>query len=97
MHLQLTYLQTRLKNKHRLSYVSRLFCVPSLTTVLQAVLQEERDKLLAEKASWATKVPPEDTIAVTEAATRIWETEKGELVKARDNALAETKVGDPFR
>lgn len=55
-------------------------------------LQEERDKLLAEKASWTNRVPSEGATAVTEDAIRVWEAEKGELVKARDNALAEAKT-----
>jgi nucleoprotein TPR len=64
--------------------------------VIQTALQEERDKLLAEKASWANKVP-EGATAVPEDTTRTWEAEKGELVKARDDALAEVKVGDSYQ
>jgi len=64
---------------------------------IQSDLQEERNKLLAEKASWMNKAPPEGTTAVPEDATRIWEAEKGELVKARDNALAEAKVSDSYQ
>jgi hypothetical protein len=64
---------------------------------MQTALQEERDKLLAEKASWANKVLPEGATAVTEDATRVWGTERGELVTARDNALAEAKVGDSYQ
>lgn len=71
-------------------------CVPSLISVIQTALQEERDKLLAEKASWTNRVPSEGATAVTEDAIRVWEAEKGELVKARDNALAEAKVGDSY-
>jgi len=52
--------------------------------IIQAALEEERDKLLAEKASWTEKVP--------EDANRLGENEKSELLKARDNALAELKV-----
>ena len=59
----------------------------------QTALKEERDKLLAEKASWVNKAALEG-VTVTEDTTRNWEVEKGELVKARDSALAEAKVRD---
>jgi hypothetical protein len=39
-------------------------------------------------------VPPEGATVVTEDTGAIWEAEKGELIRARDNALAEAKVGN---
>ena len=61
--------------------------------IIQAALEEERDKLLAEKASWTEKVPAQSTAAPpSEDANRLGENEKSELLKARDNALAELKV-----
>ncbi|TFK24985.1 hypothetical protein FA15DRAFT_384107 [Coprinopsis marcescibilis] len=51
-----------------------------------ASLREERDKLLAEKASWsAAQAAPSD-------ASGNWEAEKVELVRARDEALNNLKV-----
>ena len=55
---------------------------------LQATLTKERDDLLAERATWiastsSTGVPPD---------SQQWETEKAELMKARDEALAKLQV-----
>ena len=64
----------------------------------QATLIEEREKLVAEKETWkkAAEVPPE-AMAVPEN----WEAEKAELVKNRDEAMAQAKVqyaaADPHR
>ncbi|OJA16044.1 hypothetical protein AZE42_05491 [Rhizopogon vesiculosus] len=59
---------------------------------LIASLTEERDKLLAEKealtkASQATAGPPSD-------AAKLWESEKLELVKARDEALTRANAAN---
>lgn len=55
----------------------------------------ERDALLAEKATWvSTATVP--TVAATPDETKLaWEAEKAELVKARDDAQAQLKVGQP--
>lgn len=62
-------------------------------------LQQERDQLLAEKASWADKtstatVPT--TLVVSSTSTEeertAWESEKAALIKARDEALAKLKA-----
>jgi nucleoprotein TPR len=52
-------------------------------------LQEERDKLLAEKASW---IKPSGNTAPLSEAPSSWEAEKAELIKARDEALDNLKV-----
>ncbi|KAF9255642.1 hypothetical protein L218DRAFT_1081738 [Marasmius fiardii PR-910] len=54
-----------------------------------ALLREERDRLLAEKASWtssATSAP-----GGTEEARQAWENEKTEILKTRDQAQAALK------
>ncbi|CAL1712475.1 unnamed protein product [Somion occarium] len=50
------------------------------------ILTEERDKLQAEKASWVTPA------VSTEEIRRQWEAERSELVKARDEALAQAQA-----
>jgi len=52
-------------------------------------LQEERDKLLAEKAAW---IKPSGNTAPLSEAPSSWEAEKAELIKARDEALDNLKV-----
>jgi hypothetical protein len=61
----------------------------------QVAIEEERDKLLAEKASWAEQSLHSNAAPVTDDVKRLWETERSELVKARDEALAELKVRKP--
>lgn len=60
----------------------------------QVSLREERDKLLAEKDSWITSGAVGDTIfaATTDEARLAWETEKAELLKAREHAASQAKV-----
>lgn len=58
---------------------------------IQVGLREERDKLLAEKASWASTASI-DNGSVASDISRGWETEKADLIKARDEALAHVKV-----
>lgn len=56
-------------------------------------MQEERDKLLAEKTSWEkqhTSTPADSSTA--DEAKSAWETEKTSLLQARDEALAKLKV-----
>ena len=55
----------------------------------KAALTEERDQLLEEKKAWIkpTDVPPE-----AKAVQENWEAEKAELVKNRDEAMAQAKV-----
>ncbi|KAJ3528925.1 hypothetical protein NM688_g7928 [Phlebia brevispora] len=48
-----------------------------------AQITQERDALLAEKATWSASGAPE--------GAQQWETEKAQLVKARDDALAHVK------
>ncbi|KAL0058021.1 Protein mlp1 [Marasmius tenuissimus] len=57
-------------------------------TVLTS-LREERDRLLAEKATWAAANAPTGT--TDEASQQAWENEKAELTKSRDNAQAALK------
>ncbi|KAL0576947.1 Protein mlp1, partial [Marasmius crinis-equi] len=54
-----------------------------------ASLREERDRLLAEKASWASSNASGTT---DEAARQAWESERAELVKSRDDAQATAKA-----
>lgn len=58
---------------------------------VQAALREERDKLLAEKAVDSNLVlaTPDSTL---EEARRLWEAQKVELMKARDDAALQAKV-----
>lgn len=58
------------------------------TSVITA-LQEERDKLLAEKASW---IKPSGNTAPSSEAPSSWEAEKAELIKTRDEALHNLKT-----
>jgi len=64
----------------------------------QATLTEERDKLVAEQETWkkASEIPSE-----AKAVPENWEAEKAELVKNRDEAMAQAKVeygaADPYR
>ena len=55
----------------------------------QATVIEERDKLVAEKETW--KKSPE-VPAEAKAVPEIWEAEKAELVKNRDEAMTQAKV-----
>ncbi|KAH7914261.1 hypothetical protein BJ138DRAFT_435144 [Hygrophoropsis aurantiaca] len=61
---------------------------PEQTAAL-AALREERDRLLSEKEAW-TKAST-DRLSSDNDTNSQWETEKAELVKARDEALAQTK------
>ncbi|KAG6853933.1 hypothetical protein C0991_012425 [Blastosporella zonata] len=65
----------------------------SQTTTI-AALQEERDKLLAEKSTWKEKPPTNATgeSSSTDADKAAWEAEKASLVQARDEALAKLKT-----
>ncbi|KAI0081625.1 hypothetical protein K474DRAFT_1635534 [Panus rudis PR-1116 ss-1] len=54
------------------------------------ILTEERDKLLAEKASSATTAVP--SASVDEEVQKKWEGEKTELIKARDAAQEQIKA-----
>ncbi|KAJ3503028.1 hypothetical protein NLJ89_g8615 [Agrocybe chaxingu] len=56
---------------------------------LIASLQEERDKLLAEKETWSKALPATATESTTPAE---WEAEKTQLTKARDEALEKLKT-----
>ncbi|KAI0087040.1 hypothetical protein BDY19DRAFT_324018 [Irpex rosettiformis] len=49
-----------------------------------ARVQQEKDALAAEKTTWATSTSPEN-------AQHAWETEKADLVKARDDATSSAK------
>lgn len=55
----------------------------------QVALREERDRLLSEKATWAIS---KATTGPTSEAPADWESEKSQLLKARDDALAQAKV-----
>ena len=61
-------------------------------TVMQDSLRTERDRLLAEKESWSKQTPSVAEPANLEAS-KVWEAEKAELVKLRDEALEKLKVG----
>ncbi|KAF5382472.1 hypothetical protein D9615_003024 [Tricholomella constricta] len=61
-------------------------------TAAIAALQEERDKLLAEKASWAEKPSTGAGAPSTDEEKSAWEAEKAALVQARDEALAKLKA-----
>ncbi|CAA7262954.1 unnamed protein product [Cyclocybe aegerita] len=58
---------------------------------LIASLQEERDKLLAEKETWS-KAPAAATESTGGAPPAEWEAEKVQLIKARDEALEKLKT-----
>lgn len=61
----------------------------------QTALQVERDALLAEKSSWATTAPiTSDATPVSDDIKRLWDAEKAELIKTRDDALTKLKVCD---
>jgi nucleoprotein TPR len=66
------------------------------SNVFQAALKEERDKLLAEKASWSTNTAATaaDDHSTTDEARRLWEAAKAELTKARDEALSRADATD---
>jgi hypothetical protein len=52
--------------------------------------------LLAEKASWVSNSASADTSNPTsDDAKRVWEVEKTELIKARDEAVSSAKVKFP--
>lgn len=60
-------------------------------------LQEERDKLLAEKESWVNASASGNVAAgTTDEAKREWASEKAELIKARDLAASQAKVRVTF-
>ncbi|KAF9468627.1 TPR/MLP1/MLP2-like protein-domain-containing protein [Collybia nuda] len=62
-------------------------------TATIATLQAERDKLLMEKATWTSQVPTVvDAAPNSDEAKRLWDTERVELVKARDEAIAKVKA-----
>ncbi|KAJ6452549.1 hypothetical protein C8R47DRAFT_265655 [Mycena vitilis] len=56
-----------------------------------ATLTAERDALLAEKSSWVANTSTTSSSADVEEARRLWESEKAELVQARDAAQTEAK------
>lgn len=72
----------------------------SLICIIKAALEAERDQLLAEKAaleeSGATEAALETYAPGVEEAKRLWEAEKMELIKARDEALTNLKVTIPL-
>ena len=58
-------------------------------------MQQERDVLLKEKASWSSSNPVPTTTQEggdAQALKQQFETERAELQKARDDALAQAKV-----
>ncbi|KAF5333006.1 hypothetical protein D9758_015176 [Tetrapyrgos nigripes] len=57
-------------------------------------LQEERDKLLAEKSSWTASASGDasTTGAVDDQLKQAWETEKATLIKDRDDAQAQVQT-----
>ena len=57
--------------------------------LFQATLREERDKIVAEKATWK-KAPEDPPEANLKAVSENWEAEKAKLVK--DEAMAHEKV-----
>ena len=59
---------------------------------MQDSLRTERDRLLAEKDTWV-KQTASAAEPVNPEAPKVWETEKAELVKLRDEALEKLKVG----
>ena len=59
---------------------------------MQDSLRTECDRLLAEKDTWA-KQTASATEPVNPEAPKVWETDKAELVKVRDEALENLKVG----
>ena len=67
----------------------------------QATLREERERLLAEnkklldeKTTWTiASATGEGTSVPSDEARAAWESEKAELLKARDDALAKAQVG----
>ena len=67
----------------------------------QATLREERERLLAEnkklldeKTTWTiVSATGEGATALSDEARAAWESEKAELIKARDDALAKVQVG----
>jgi hypothetical protein len=65
----------------------------TFTDFIQVALREERDKLLAEKESWAKSSAASNALDPTlEEAKRLWEAEKAELVQTRDHAFSQAKV-----
>jgi len=72
----------------------------SLICIIKAALEAERDQLFAEKAALeesigAMEAAPETYAPGVEEAKHSWEAEKAELIKARDEALANLKVSIP--
>ncbi|KAI0953616.1 hypothetical protein AcW1_007790 [Taiwanofungus camphoratus] len=61
--------------------------VEELNTTITA-LRDERDRLLVEKASWPTSQATSSDLSETQQK---WESQRAELVKARDEAEAEAK------
>ncbi|KII91087.1 hypothetical protein PLICRDRAFT_28915 [Plicaturopsis crispa FD-325 SS-3] len=58
-----------------------------------AALRDERDRLLAEKASWtAASSTATETAPATDEDKVQWEIQKAELIKARDEAVAQVKA-----
>lgn len=62
---------------------------------LQDELRAERDNLLQEKAMWSTATGSGEVSADISALQTQWETEKSELIKARDEAKARVEVSVP--
>lgn len=72
------------------------YCAAPMTPCSQTTLRSERDQLLIEKESWikssSNAGEGATSDAITEEARRQWETEKAELIKARDEAASQLKV-----
>lgn len=62
---------------------------PSLI-VFQASVQKERDSLLAEKEAWTKSAVPPTTEGTSGGS---WEEEKTQVLRERDEALVNCKVG----
>ncbi|KAL6308319.1 hypothetical protein BKA93DRAFT_560042 [Sparassis latifolia] len=57
-------------------------------TSVHAIVQREKDQLLAEKESWSTTA----AISASGSQTEQWPSEKAELIKARDDASAQAEA-----
>ena len=70
--------------------------MPGLTLCLtgfQASVQKERDSLLAEKEAWTKSTVPSTTEGTSSGS---WEEEKAQVLRERDEALVNCKVGRPW-
>lgn len=61
----------------------------SCLTGFQAFVRKERDALLAEKETWTTSTAPSTTEGTSSG---LWEEEKTQVLRERDEALANWKV-----